>query len=1001
MKSKYRFLLFLLFLMPQLLYCGTVGKIKGKITDHNTGEPLIGANVVVVGTTLGATSDSRGEYVIQNLTPGTYILKASFIGYRELILSDVRVNADLTTETNIQLADATLSVGTIEVTAQKPLITRDNTNAVRITTSEDVKYAPVRGVDNIIGLTAGVVMHDKNIIIRGGRIDEVGYYLEGVSITNPMNGGRGISISQDAVEEIQIQSGGYTAEFGGANSGIVRQALKTGGSDLKASMEYITDNFTFKSRDNFFDGKKRLGAHTYGYNELSAVLSGPLVDPRYKFFANVDYVYNRDANPQPYPGINLGIIGDKQTGDTIKLVYPAGPVKGNQSNICTYTGTLNMDFKPVILRFSGSYSTSRTDVPPILRATGSSGNVADFFTQRIGYQDGSNGSFNLKLTHVISPEVFYELSGGYYFNKVARYDPYLKDDFWNYGDSVANANAGVVWYRTATERRNGYWGRYNTPRPYNIMGFQFAALNDVTVNHVKAKRESMNFTGSLSFIINKIHSVKLGGDFTQYTIRNWSVAGQSQFAALLANNLKSGRPEIESKEAILINAGVNNFGYDVLGNETNDGLYAPHKPILASAYIQDKIEFEDLIINAGLRFDYINIDNKMFKDPTRPELSINKATGRLYEDGFIDVPSYNSFSPRLGFSFPVTDRTVFHAQWGKFVQQSRLTDVYMGYVRQGSDIRGGLFIGSPIGQNLRPTSTIQYEIGFSQRILDFISFDITGYYKDIKDQIVFVAQHVDKNSPFQSYNTLANGDFATTKGIEISGTMRRFNRISLNASLSFQDARGTGSFPNSNRGIVGAPLDGTTAFNPVYISPLEFNNSIRGNLNIDYRFAENDGPGFLKNSGASILICFNSGHPFTRGEGAANLEGDARSRYAVEPLNASTTPPVFQVDLKIDKTFTLFDKLNANIYVYVINLFDRRNIENVFLRTGSPTDDGYISDPELSAKLIDTYGQQYVDLYKAMNIDYYEQYQQAISLQTTPRFYGPPRQIRLGLRLEY
>ena len=98
------------------------------------------------------------------------------------------------------------------------------------------------------------------------------------------------------------------------------------------------------------------------------------------------------------------------------------------------------------------------------------------------------------------------------------------------------------------------------------------------------------------------------------------------------------------------------------------------------------------------------------------------------------------------------------------------------------------------------------------------------------------------------------------------------------------------------------------------------------------------------------------------------------------------------------------DKLNANIYLAVINVFDTKNIENVFLRTGSTNDDGYISDPALGGKLAETYGPEYAALYRAINIDYYEQYQNAVNLAPTitqPLFYGPPRQIRFGIRLEY
>ncbi|MFO7448128.1 MAG: hypothetical protein R6W90_17345, partial [Ignavibacteriaceae bacterium] len=406
-------------------------------------------------------------------------------------------------------------------------------------------------------------------------------------------------------------------------------------------------------------------------------------------------------------------------------------------------------------------------------------------------------------------------------------------------------------------------------------------------------------------------------------------------------------------------------------------------------------------LNLGLRLDHYDVDNLMLVDPSRPELGVNRNSGALIEEGWTEVPTYTALSPRLGFSFPVTERTVFHAQFGQFVQQTQLIDMYEGYYRTSYQFRNSFFFGSPAGKNIRPTRTTQYEIGFTQQLTDFLSFDINGYYKDIKDQVIFAMQQTATGSPFQAYTTLANGDFATTKGLEITLNMRRFQRVLANASISFQDARGTGSSPNSNRGIVGAPVE-NRVFAPKYISPLEFNNAVRGNLSIDYRFGPNDGPSALHDFGASILMQFSSGHPYTRGTGADDLEGDARNRTPIEALNASRTPSTFQFDMRLDKTFNLFDRLGLNIYVQVINLFDARNIENVFLRTGSVDDDGIINDPERQARFLATYGERYLDLYKAINVDYSEQYQDSFAaLQTNPYFFGPPRQIRLGLRLEY
>jgi hypothetical protein len=452
---------------------------------------------------------------------------------------------------------------------------------------------------------------------------------------------------------------------------------------------------------------------------------------------------------------------------------------------------------------------------------------------------------------------------------------------------------------------------------------------------------------------------------------------------------------------------VNNYGYDVMGNRTNDGLPEWEKarePVFAGIYVQDRFEVSNLIINAGLRFDYIDIDNWVPIDQTRPELTWDKQTNDVDPDGLTQTPSFSAVSPRLGFSFPITDQTVFHAQWGKFVQQSRLRDVYQGIQFIGDQINGGFFIPAPVGFNVRPTRTTQYEIGFAQEIGGFASFDITGFYKDISDQVVYQQINVAAGSPFGNYSILQNGDVATTKGIELTFNMRRVERFLAYGTITFQDAKGTGSFPYSSRGIVGAPLDGVTIFQPQYIAPLVFNNAIRGNLNLDYRFGKGDGGPVFQELGASLLMTFSTGHPYTRGKGGADLEGDARDRQPLEPLNASTTPSTFQLDLRVDKTFNIADVLDLNIYVYVINLLDTRNIYNVFLRTGSPDDDGFLNDPDLGAIEVQNKGQDFADLYEAINLDYLEQWQFATTgaaYTTQPNMFGPPRQVRLGIRLEY
>ncbi|PKL89925.1 MAG: hypothetical protein CVV23_02510 [Ignavibacteriae bacterium HGW-Ignavibacteriae-2] len=1013
MMKKITILIFLLSL-PIYLLAGTVGKVKGKVIDKATGEALIGANVFVVGTSFGAATDINGAYEISNLEAGIYEFRASYVGYSSLTITNVRVNADLTTQLNFDLASEDISVQEIRVIAARPLVNKNATNANRITTGEDIQALPVRGIDNILALTPGVTLQDDQIFVRGGRLDEVGYYLEGASITDPVVGGRAVTIVQDAVEEIQVQAGGYNAEYGGANAGIIYTQIKSGTSNYKASAEYITDNISFKGNADKFDGEKRLGTHWYGYDEFTATLSGPVFDNRIKLFTLFNFNNQTDNNPQPYPGFDLGRIGDKTTGDTLNFFYPSGALMQNPIEIITGTATLSFDFNPLIFRLVGTYTGTQDRYPWYGRV---GGNIASFQNlDRVAERDFYDGAFSIKTTYIINSNSFVELSAGYSFNDGNVFDPYLKDNWIGYGDSIANAGAGFVW----TRDQNDNTGRFQRPARYNIYGFSFNGAGDVMSNYQKFKREKLNFSTAYSLQLGDVHSFKVGGELQMYTIRNygWSNEAVMAIGGLLNSNnlLAENDPVKRTRMQVLIERGPDTYGYDLDGNEyTGDddfaaGKLAAKEPVFLGAYVQDKIEWNDLIVNVGLRYDYIDINNWMFVDPTRPELAFDKSTNEIKVDangnpaGLKEVPTFNAVSPRIGVSFAVTDQTIFHVQYGKFVQQTRLRDAYQGLFATADNLGGGFEITAPVGFSIRPTRTTQYEIGFTQQVGDFASFDITGYYKDIQDQVVFDKIKVASDSPYQDYNILRNGDFATTKGVEISFNMRRLARFQANATLSFQDARGTGSFPNSNRGIVGAPLDGVTIFSPQYVSPLDFNNSFSGNLNLDYRFGKNDGPSWLERFGVSALLTFTSGHPFTIGKGGADLEGDARDRQPLEPLNSSTTPATFQVDLRVDKTFNIADLFDLNVYVYVINLFDRKNIQNVFLRTGSTDDDGYLSDPSLGGKLIETNGQEYADLYNAINIGYHEQWQYAMTgapILTSPNFFGPPRQIRVGIRLEY
>ncbi|MEO8167390.1 MAG: TonB-dependent receptor, partial [bacterium] len=475
----------------------------------------------------------------------------------------------------------------------------------------------------------------------------------------------------------------------------------------------------------------------------------------------------------------------------------------------------------------------------------------------------------------------------------------------------------------------------------------------------------------------------------------------------LLTNPDAAREGSTARELLFRSNGVpNNYGYDIYGNVYDGGgLDAAKKPKYISAYIQDKFEFNDLVINAGLRFDSFDNDDFTFVDSKKPPFD---QTGfSVFESGVVKTPPAKTVSPRLGFSFPVTDRTVFHVQYGKFVQAPSLNDIYVSTSQMALQLSGRNFIANPFGLGLQPIRTTQYEIGFTQQFTDFASFDLTTFYKDIKGQI----QYEQVVATPASYNVLVNGDYATTKGLELSLRLRRANRLQGSVNYTLSDAQGTGS---SRATSVSSVQNGPER--PTVISPLQFNQTHRGSINLDYRFGKDDG-GLLERFGANILFTFNSGHAFTQAlasssggqrgpeEGGILADDDPRTRKPDGAINNATTPWVFQLDLKLDKTVSIGDVLDVNFYVYVQNLLNTKNVLNVYSRSGNAEDDGFLTNSGLSSLIIAGQGPRYVDLYKAINLQDRQHYW-ANQLNANNAFgggdlFGVPRQIRLGLNITY
>ena len=967
------------------------GKVMGKVVDKETGEPLIGANVLILGTTLGAATDVNGRYVIQNVPPGTYDIRASYVGYQSVTIRGIRVTAGLTETVNFELPSTAIATEPVTVVARRPLVERSATNAVRIIKAEEFEKLPVRGIGAYIAIQPGVVYQNGRFHIRGSRSDEIGFIVEGADVRNIIsrNGGSLVTVIPDAVEEILIQAGGYSAEFGNANAGIVQQNFKTGTEKYHATVRVETDNF------GNYPGKKFLGTYSYGYSDYVVTLSGPLFTKRLKLFLSGENNFIRDYAPMFFYGppktwsdgtpfdtvYDTGALGGKK-GDWQILKWDPGNIPGRFRNRYTFNGTALLDMKPLLVRLAGAFTwqRSRNNGPHIINL---------FDLERLSLTDFSNLLLNLRFTYFFASKSYLEVNLNYLDRRAKTYDPYFKDDVLFYVDSLKAAEFG--WE----------YPEYHTPpRPYDFYGFPFnrpgTPLTGYGKDHWSYYGGSIAFTSQVGR-----HEFKLGASYQKWTIRHYGVGRLGNLWRVIRGNPDSVRDTktlinfIRRKNAL----GFNVYGYDELGRPVDSGPNRPRFPVFASAYIQDKIEFDDIIINAGVRFDYIDMDTWRFKDPKKPDYDPNTYLLKGIEKG----RTFSYVSPRLGFSFPVTDRTVFHLQYGKFVQAPGLDVVFRGQTIAASILRGGYAFRNPVAYDIEPTRTIQYEVGFTHQFTDFAAFDITAFYKNIRGQLQYSFQRTAEGWYVGSYPVFVNQDFATTKGIEFRLTMRRVNRLQAQINYTLSDSRGTNSFPGSGFGSIQV-----LGIVPTIVVPLRYDQRHRGSIVLDYRFGKGDGGPILERFGINLLFTFNSGHRYTKAKtpglgqqsawtGGILNDGDPRQRKPVEPVNASTTPWNFNLDLRIDKTITLFG-VDFNFYVYVQNVFNTKNVINVYYATGNAYDDGFLRTSDARRLLTqERFGPRFFDLYRVINL----QNRQHNLVMNGFDLFGTPRQLRVGVLVSF
>ncbi len=492
---------------------------------------------------------------------------------------------------------------------------------------------------------------------------------------------------------------------------------------------------------------------------------------------------------------------------------------------------------------------------------------------------------------------------------------------------------------------------------------------------------------------------------------------------------------------------------------------APFTPIYMAGFIQDKFAFDDLIFNVGVRVDRFDANQKVLTDPyllypartvaevndlgshpanmgddfvvyvdqvnptaimgyrngdnwydaqglvvTDPTISLDAGNGvtpylvdndniSLSSKSFTDYEPQVSVMPRISFSFPISDEALFFAHYDVLTQRPtyalRMSPLSYYFL----PITGSPTINNP---NLKPEKTIDYELGFQQRLSASSSLTLSAYYREIRDQIQAFRYTAAYPKTYYSYNNI---DFSTVKGLTVSYDMRRTTNTRLRASYTLQFANGTGTDPEFAKGLIqtGQP-------NLRTLFPLGFDRRHAVNVMVDYRYGEGkeyNGPvirrtvtgadgketvktiEILKNTGVNFTVFGGSGTPYTR---SSKIVPIGQSGIIDGSINGSRLPWQFRIDGRIDRDINIAWNANRssylNVYLQVLNIFDAKNIMSVYAATGNPDDDGYLAAAEYQ-ELINTQldAQSYRDLYSIR--------------VNSPNNYSSPRQIRLGLILNF
>lgn len=986
-KSVLTILSLLVFVAPlflnQVLEAGTTGKVVGVISDQETKSPLPGANIVIEGTMMGSATDLDGQFTMLNIPPGKYALKVSMMGYQDVRVENVLVRIDLTTKVDAELGQVVLESGeTITIEAERPLVQLDMTSSMSAVGAADIEALPVRDIGDVLELQAGVTKSSGEIHIRGGRSGEIAYWVDGIQTTDVFSGNMGVTVENSAVQELQLVSGTFNAEYGRAMSGIVNIITKEGGAKYNGQVkvyagDYITNEKSFQILERVdavaqADGStEAVGVYENPLKDFNPIynaefsLSGPVpfLGNKLTFFTNGrfyyddGYLYGRQwFTPQ-------GITGDSS-------IVPLSPYKRSSAQgKLTYTMNSNLKFSYNL--FWNSWGNERTYSHDMKY-------VPDGQPERIG--GGMTHIFT--MNHVLSPTTFYEFKVNRLNNEFEQYvyeDPSAMPNYLIKVYTDTSLNLVEHTFDPDTEEGQAELDALKADRasyvyvidPDGPQGYMHADSNAAPVSysfwnmgmdmgHYKRSTTSTTARLDLTSQVTDRHQVKLGGEFTryelelhQYTLRpGMNETGTEQIVPFV--------PTIPQEGSI--------YRHDYL-----------REPLEAAAYLQDKIELKEIILNIGLRFDYFDANSYIPTDPNDPNIWDPIKAEHIYKNPEADpadrveytpeerrafmhtkVDAKMKLSPRIGIAYPITDQGKIYFSYGHFFQIPEFQYLYDNPDFKLSNGGGYQVFGNP---DLNPQKTIMYEVGLSQQITETVGLEATLFYRDVRDW-VGTSPLIDTPIPSVKYSQYENKDYENVRGITLKLEKRYSNNISGRLDYTFQKAEGTYSNPRDAYNDYQDQNEPRSSLIPM---AWDRNHTLNGWLS--YR---------VNDWTLSLIGNYWTGNPYTPSFASGERVGAATSTGLRE--NSARLPSQKSIDLYINRMLKL-SNLEFNFFVNVYNLFDQKNANSVYGDTGQ-TDYTTTTKPENIP-------------YNSSRIGTIEDY------VNQPGWYSAPRQVQVGFTVGF